>query len=116
MNIFFAGNSDVRRLTERIREPALLLACALHLCACAHAEDPATAPVKEPVYRSVFRHYQGFSDVPVAPWPTVNQTVGSVGGWRAYAQEAAAARGAAHADSAATAFPPPLHPFERPQP
>ncbi len=40
-------------------------------------------------YNSVFTGYQAFNDQPVAPWRTTNDTVEKIGGWRAYAKEAA---------------------------
>jgi hypothetical protein len=52
-------------------------------------------------YRSVFEGYQKFNDQPVAPWVQTNATVESIGGWRAYAKEAAQADRPAQADAAA---------------
>lgn len=48
---------------------------------------PALAPV-ELEYRSTFEGYQPFGDQEVAPWRESNDTVGRIGGWRAYAREA----------------------------
>ena len=47
-----------------------------------------TAPAALP-YRSVFDGYQPFSDEKVVSWKDSNNTVEKVGGWRAYAKEAA---------------------------
>jgi len=38
-------------------------------------------------YRSVFTDYRGLSEQPLAPWRESNDTVGRIGGWRAYARE-----------------------------
>jgi hypothetical protein len=40
-------------------------------------------------YRSAFEGYQPFTDEKVAPWKDSNSTVQKIGGWRAYAKEAA---------------------------
>ena len=37
---------------------------------------------------SGLQHYQGFVDEPVGSWGEANATVGRLGGWRWYAQEA----------------------------
>lgn len=39
-------------------------------------------------YRSAFEGYQVFSNDKVANWKDANDTVGEIGGWRVYAQEA----------------------------
>ncbi len=44
-------------------------------------------------YRSVFDGYQSFSEESVRPWKESNDTVRAVGGWRAYAKEAAETTG-----------------------
>ena len=46
------------------------------------------APTALP-YRSVFDGYQPFTDEKVKSWKDSNNTVGKIGGWRAYAKEAA---------------------------
>ncbi|MBC7938909.1 MAG: hypothetical protein H7Z19_03950 [Chitinophagaceae bacterium] len=40
-------------------------------------------------YRSAFEGFRPFADQPVGSWRDANDTVGRVGGWRAYAREAA---------------------------
>lgn len=47
--------------------------------------DTATAQA----WRSAFDGYQPFSDQKTVPWRQANDTVHGVGGWRAYAREAA---------------------------
>lgn len=39
-------------------------------------------------YSSVFRQYQGYQEQEVFSWPEANATVGRVGGWRYYLEEA----------------------------
>ena len=63
----------------------------------ANAAEPASQ-------RSAFEGYRRFADEPVADWRTTNDRVGRIGGWQAYAREAAAA---AQAASAAAARPAP---------
>ena len=50
----------------------------------AHAQTPGPATDSEPALAA----YQPFQDVKLAPWKESNDTVGRVGGWRAYAREA----------------------------
>lgn len=50
--------------------------------------QPDPAPASPPAYRSAFEGYQPFGDQPVASWKDANDTVGRIGGWKAYAQEA----------------------------
>lgn len=40
-------------------------------------------------YTSVFEHYRGYRDEEVVSWLEANATVGRIGGWRYYAEEAA---------------------------
>jgi hypothetical protein len=46
-------------------------------------------------YRSAFEEYQPFTDEKVLSWKQANDTVGRIGGWRAYAKEAQEAAGKA---------------------
>lgn len=43
-------------------------------------------------FRSALEGYQPFSDNKRVPWKEANDTVGKIGGWRAYAEEAAGAK------------------------
>lgn len=47
-----------------------------------------TVPAALP-YRTVFDGYQPFTDEKLKSWKDSNNTVGKIGGWRAYAKEAA---------------------------
>lgn len=87
----------------RSRLPPLLVAAASALAAAApqaaHAQAPADrpdpldarAPVAPLQYRSAFDGYRRFADEPVRSWIESNETVGRIGGWKAYAREAGAA-------------------------
>lgn len=81
------------------------------LAAGAAAAQPAPppAPVPEPfAFRSALEQYQPYAPQPVGSWRGANDTVGRIGGWRAYAREAAASEAAAPAVAApAVAAPPP---------
>lgn len=84
----------------------VLVSCGLaaSLLSPAWAAAQATAPA----FRSAFESYQPFTDQEVAPWKRSNDTVGEIGGWRAYAREAAAPEvgGAGAPPAAAPAAPP----------
>lgn len=60
--------------------PMLLLLPSL----AAAQQSRAAAP-------SAFSTYRTFVDEPVANWKSANDTVARIGGWRAYAKEAAVA-------------------------
>ena len=49
---------------------------------------PAALAASVPAWRSAFDGYRPFDDAPVAAWRASNDTVGRIGGWRAYAREA----------------------------
>lgn len=88
-----------------VRSPWLLAGCLLATTASA---QPAAAPLRpdplDPqaavppaVYRSPFKHPPQAAAPPVGNWIQANQQVGRIGGWRAYAREAAAPAPAASA-------------------
>lgn len=66
------------------RTSLVMLAGPLLACA-ARADVALTAPT----YRSAFEHYQAHREVDRQPWPDANARVQAIGGWRAYAREAA---------------------------
>jgi hypothetical protein len=72
-----------------------LFARALTLAAAALATVAGAQTVTSPqgAWRSAFDGYQAFADPAPGSWRDVNDTVGRIGGWRAYAREAAAADG-----------------------
>lgn len=49
----------------------------------------STVLADPPAWRSAFEGYQPFTDEKPTPWAQANDTVRQVGGWRAYAREAA---------------------------
>lgn len=53
--------------------------------------DPLNAQASVPpqVHASAFTQYRRLTDVPVGSWRDANDTVTRIGGWRAYAREAA---------------------------
>ena len=51
----------------------------------APAAIPSAAP---PSYRSALEGYQPYSDERIVNWKQANDTVGQIGGWRAYSKEA----------------------------
>lgn len=73
--------------------------------------DPR-APVPAPVYRSVLAGLPSGAEPPAAvPWRAANDQVGRIGGWKAYAREAAVPAPAASAPHAPQpAATPPAHP------
>ncbi len=91
MNRFFTLNLDSRLLHRLIA-----LAClSPHFQGYAQAQAMVLPPMQEPVYQSVFDGYHAMSEPKLTPWRAANDTVRDVGGWRAYAKEAAAANAAA---------------------
>ena len=72
---------------------AFSLAAVWLLAGLAQAQPPSAAagPLASPLtYRSAIADYQPYAAQPVQPWAETNATVGRIGGWRAYAREAAA--------------------------
>lgn len=67
---------------------SLLLVAGL---AHAQPQEPSSPAVPALAYRSVFTAYKGYADQPVTSWREANETVNRIGGWRAYAKEAAQA-------------------------
>lgn len=62
---------------------------ALGLCITGVRAQHAPAPDKADLpYRSTLAPYQRFEDQPVQSWKESNDTVGRIGGWKAYAREA----------------------------
>lgn len=78
----------------------------------AEAGDPgnAAAPVAPVTYRSPFADYRVLGDDRITPWQDANDTVQKIGGWRAYAKEAAEAAKA----GAAKPTPPPTPAAQKP--
>lgn len=75
---------------------ARALACLTLISALGvSAQTPTPAPTAPALndrsgpapYRSALEGYQPFSEEPVRSWKESNDTVGNVGGWKAYARE-----------------------------
>ncbi len=76
--------------------PAVWLVPIFCLAGAAGAQTPASAsaatqarPASALTYRSAFEGYQSFTDDMRLNWQEANATAGRIGGWRAYAKEAA---------------------------
>jgi hypothetical protein len=68
-------------------------------------------------YKSDFDSYRRYSEETVAPWAETNGTVGTIGGWKAYAREALAAEAApAGSGKPPIANPAPASPPDPPAP
>jgi hypothetical protein len=86
-------------------EPAAPTVAAAHAAApsanAPSARQAASGSAFRLSHHSAFSGYTRHSDTPVGPWREVNDTVQRVGGWRAYAREAAAPSPAASASGSA---------------
>ena len=78
-----------------LRRAACLLSIVAGPAFSASASGPRSAP-HDPLapvpalhYDSSLAGYRPFSDDPIKPWKEANDNVGRIGGWRAYAREAA---------------------------
>lgn len=70
--------------------------------ALADSNEPAdaAAAVHPTIYQSPFAEYRRLGDDKATPWREANETVAGIGGWRAYAREAANAAKAREAAGA----------------
>lgn len=64
------------------------LACLALLTAIGAAAQPRPIAATPQSDRSAFETYQPFTEEALLPWKEANETVGRVGGWKAYAREA----------------------------
>ena len=69
---------------------AVILSCVCSFaCSLSVANPKESAPGKPVlVFRSTFVDYQMMTDEPIANWREINDSVGRIGGWRAYLKEA----------------------------
>ncbi|MBP7517054.1 MAG: hypothetical protein KA768_04415 [Desulfobulbus sp.] len=58
-------------------------------------------------YNSIFTQYHTFRDEAISSWPEANDTVGRIGGWRSYLEEAAEPEPPATGEPLPTHGPPP---------
>lgn len=95
----FYGNSMSRYLLLLLWMGVLSSTATLTVSAqsAPQASPPYSQAGQAPAaaYRSTLEAYQPFTDEKILPWKRANDTVGKIGGWRAYAKEAhdAAAKG-----------------------
>lgn len=68
--------------------PARALAGFAALAALGVGAQTAGTPLAPAPYQSAFEAYQAYGDDKLLPWKEANDTVGRIGGWRAYAREA----------------------------
>jgi hypothetical protein len=64
-----------------------------------------TAQTSSAAYSSSLQDYQPFTDQEILPWKQANDTVGQIGGWRAYAKQAHDAASESQKAPAAAATP-----------
>ncbi len=76
---------------------------ASHAFAAAGDPADASAPVPSTHYQSPFTDYRVLGDDKHVGWRDANDTVGKIGGWRAYAREASDAAKAREATKAGAA-------------
>jgi hypothetical protein len=78
----------------------VLLSAILSPAAMAQPVAPAATN------RSAFEGYHRFAEQPIAPWRASNELVARIGGWKAYAREAAAVQDGVGMPAAAPAAKP----------
>jgi hypothetical protein len=87
---------------------ALATSFAASMPTFAAAADALDAKAEVPplTHRSAFSGYRRFADEASVPWKQANDTVGRIGGWRAYAREAALPETSLPAPAPASGAPP----------
>lgn len=71
-----------------LRAPLRWLAGSAAMAALAVSAQTTASTAAPAPYRSALEGYQAFGDDKPIPWKEANDTVGKIGGWRAYAREA----------------------------
>lgn len=79
-----------RWLAVLLAPAALTVSAQVHTMAAGAPATPTSAAPYQ--FRSALEGYQPFGDNKRVPWKEANDTVGKIGGWRAYAEEAAEAK------------------------
>lgn len=97
----------------------LLAACLAAVGTAAAAQTPARPATPDPLdpqatvaparHVSAMSAYRPLAETPVGSWKDANERVNRIGGWRAYAREAAAPAPAASAASTPAAPAAPAH-------
>lgn len=72
---------------HRLLPVSLIAGAATALASPSDPSDPAT-PVPALRHDSTTARHRPLAEPQVAPWQSSNDTVGRIGGWRAYAREA----------------------------
>lgn len=75
-------------LISKPRATLVCLAAGLALAGAALAQAPAPAAPAASGFQSALEGYQPYTDEKMVPWKEANDSVGRIGGWRAYAKEA----------------------------
>lgn len=75
-------------LRSRRLWPGALLACSMSAVAAKPDPLDPAAKVVPQTHASAFSSYRAHADVSPRDWKATNDTVGRIGGWRAYAREA----------------------------
>lgn len=88
---------DIRRLLPLALALFVPVALAQGAADAAMSAPKAGAPATETLlqFNSTFTGYRAYTEQAVGSWREANDEVGRIGGWRAYAREAAPAEGAA---------------------
>ena len=84
-----------------------LLALTVSAQTAAPGTPAAAQPTPAADYRSALEGYQPYGETRMVPWKAANDTVGQIGGWRAYAKEAAEGQGQAGQAAPAAGAPKP---------
>lgn len=88
--LVFQENCVNTRLISTPRAALVCLAAGLAatLGGAALAQAPAPDARTARGFQSALEGYQPYTDEKIAPWKEANDSVGRIGGWRAYAREA----------------------------
>ena len=87
--IWLASITAIATLNVSAQTPAAAPKAPASAASAAGTSTEARPQTPPGSYRSAFEGYQPFTEESVRPWRESNDTVGTVGGWRAYAKEAA---------------------------
>jgi len=92
--------------TKPWRLPLAVLLTAGSFHAWSDTGNGASGPSEKAMtYRSALENHRPYQAQPVQPWREANDTVGRIGGWRAYAREAAGMSPAQHQPAPGTVAP-----------
>lgn len=88
--MFLSIGPGIRRLVQSSSIYLSLLWTGAAAAQTPMAADPAmaSAAVPETIHQPLFEGFKSIQEIPVGNWRAANDTVGQIGGWRAYAREA----------------------------